>query len=349
MKNIVLILFFVMTTIGLAQEQLNNYKYIIVPKQFVAFKQSNQYQTSTLVKYLFSETGFNAIYEDDLPDDLKLNGCLGLHAKLVEGSSMFTTKAALRLEDCNGQEVFTTKEGKSKKKDYKDSYAEALRDAFQSFKGMNYTFQEKTENMQPITVNMQNDIKHLDKTTAKKTNAISEKKLIEQVATRNEQRYVDRRPIELHPAVEQTSKKPQLVEKKTSNVAQIATREEQRFVDRRPVSSALANQSNREALKETMTQNTDDNMSSSTITNAENIIGLEKVSGTLYAQKLPNGYQLVDSTPKIVMKLSQTSTPDYFIAESSTNMGVVFKKNDIWVFEHYASGQLETQELNIKF
>ena len=349
MKNIVLILFFAATAMGYAQQQLNDYKYIIIPKQFAAFKRVNQHQTSTLVKYLFTENGFNAVYEDDLPNDLKVNGCLGLRAKLVERSSMFTTKAAIRLDDCNGQDVFMTKEGRSKEKDFKDSYAEALRDAFQSFKSVNYAYQKNMENTEPITVSMKNDVKHLDKTTAKKTNAISDQKMIEQEATREQQRYIDRRPIELTPANKQTSKKPESPIKKSSMVKQVATREEQRFVDRRPVPSKSVIENQSGSSKEKTSQNTSTKISDSEALNTESAAASQKISGTLYAQKLPTGYQLVDSTPKIVITLSKTSMPDYYIAQSAAATGVVFKKNNTWVFEHYTSGQFMTQDLDIKF
>ncbi len=55
-----------------SQSQLNEYKYIIVPKKFDGFKNENQYQTSTAIKYYFVQQGFNAVYEDALPQDLNM-------------------------------------------------------------------------------------------------------------------------------------------------------------------------------------------------------------------------------------------------------------------------------------
>ena len=43
---------------GAVNAQLNDYKYIIVPKKFEEFRSENQYQTSTLIKYYFEENGF---------------------------------------------------------------------------------------------------------------------------------------------------------------------------------------------------------------------------------------------------------------------------------------------------
>ncbi|HEY0608835.1 MAG TPA: hypothetical protein VGD35_04245 [Chitinophaga sp.] len=72
-------------------------------------------------------------------------------------------------------------------------------------------------------------------------------------------------------------------------------------------------------------------------------------AGTLYAQATPNGYQLIDTTPKKVLTLLKTSMQDYFIAEDGASNGVVFKKNGEWYFECYKDGKLVSQKLQIKF
>jgi hypothetical protein len=70
---------------------------------------------------------------------------------------------------------------------------------------------------------------------------------------------------------------------------------------------------------------------------------------TLYAQPIPNGYQLIDMTPKKVLKLLKTPTPDYYIAESDTAGGIVFKKVGEWIHEYYKDEKLISQKLQIKF
>jgi hypothetical protein len=74
-----------------------------------------------------------------------------------------------------------------------------------------------------------------------------------------------------------------------------------------------------------------------------------ETSGTLYAQATPNGYQLIDTTPKKVLTLSKTSMQDYFIAEDGTSNGVVFRRNGEWFFEYYKDSKLMSQKLQIKF
>lgn len=75
----------------------------------------------------------------------------------------------------------------------------------------------------------------------------------------------------------------------------------------------------------------------------------EQSAGTLYAQPTANGYQLIDTAPKIILTLFKTSVQDYFIADSGTANGIVLKKNGDWFFEYYRNGQLISEKLQIKF
>jgi hypothetical protein len=74
-----------------------------------------------------------------------------------------------------------------------------------------------------------------------------------------------------------------------------------------------------------------------------------EAAGTLYAQSTPNGYQLIDTTPKKILTLLKTSLQDYFIAEGEGASGIVFKRNGEWFFEHYKDNKLVSQQLRIKF
>jgi hypothetical protein len=73
------------------------------------------------------------------------------------------------------------------------------------------------------------------------------------------------------------------------------------------------------------------------------------ITGTLYAQAITNGYQLVDTSPKKVLTLLKTSTQDYYIAEGGPANGIVFKKDNEWVFEYYKDNKLVSQKLEIRF
>ncbi len=68
-----------------------------------------------------------------------------------------------------------------------------------------------------------------------------------------------------------------------------------------------------------------------------------------YAQILPNGYQLVDRTPKIRLNLYSSSLPNVYLAENETQHGLVYQQDNRWFFEFYKAGERVVQELNIKF
>lgn len=74
-----------------------------------------------------------------------------------------------------------------------------------------------------------------------------------------------------------------------------------------------------------------------------------EISGVLYAQSTPNGFQLVDTTPKKVLVLFKTSLQDYFIAEAGALHGIIFKKDGEWTFEYYKDDKLVSRKLTIRF
>ena len=273
-------LLFVMVVGFAAHGQLNDYKYIIVPKKFADFKGVNKYQTSTLVKYYFTQNGFTAVYDDALPLDLATNRCLGLVAELLDESSMFSTTVIISLKDCKNVEVFRSAEGKSKVKEYDEAYKEAIQDAFSLFSGMNYQYQPKEEVAKedaPVTISFKDDVK--------KVVEKPEEKVIEQKSTLEEQVYksVEPRPSNITKAVEKS-------------------------VESEPLSSDL-----------------------------------------LYAQPIEGGYQLVDSTPKVVLKLQETSMDNLFLTQYMGSSAMVFQKEGKWFLEYVENGGKQLKELNIKF
>ena len=69
-------------------------------------------------------------------------------------------------------------------------------------------------------------------------------------------------------------------------------------------------------------------------------------TNVLYAQEITNGYQLVDSTPKVVYVALKTSMKDVYMIKGSN--GTISKKNGVWVAEYYEGDTLIQKELNIK-
>jgi len=69
----------------------------------------------------------------------------------------------------------------------------------------------------------------------------------------------------------------------------------------------------------------------------------------LYAQPTENGYQLIDKTPKVVMKLLKTSRPDSYIAIKDGVQGTLNAKDNQWFFEYYQNDKLVSEKVSVKF
>lgn len=70
---------------------------------------------------------------------------------------------------------------------------------------------------------------------------------------------------------------------------------------------------------------------------------------TLYAQPIANGFQLVDATPKVVMKIFKTSSPNTFTALKGNSQGVLLLKDNQWFFEYYYEEKLISEKIDVKF
>ena len=238
MKNIFLLLFSLCTAVSFAQN-INAYEFVIVPTRFEFQESENEYRLNTLVKFRLEQYGFKAFYTSD---ELKTNydeRCRYLNVDVVNVSGLFSTKLYVVFKDCKKAIIYQSAVGSSKVKDYKTAYTEALEEALQSVKVLNYKFEGK-------------------------------------------------KMEEVGPALKQSV--PVAVEK-TEIVMENA----------------------------------------------------------LFAQPIANGFQLIDTTPKVVLKIFRTSQADYYTATSETKNGVVFKKNGEWFFEYYVNDQLISEKLTIKF
>lgn len=72
-------------------------------------------------------------------------------------------------------------------------------------------------------------------------------------------------------------------------------------------------------------------------------------SNMLYAQPTSYGYQLIDSEPKVVMKVYKTSNPASFMAKKGDVQGVLVSKENQWFFEYYQNDKLISEKVEVKF
>ncbi|HET8808953.1 MAG TPA: hypothetical protein VFM65_01660 [Flavobacteriaceae bacterium] len=129
-------------------QDLNTYKYVIVPVKYDFLNEKDQYQLNSLTEFLLEKHGFTAILEGEkFPEDLLNNRCAALNVDVLSDSGFFSfvTRVKLILKNCNNQVVFESKQGKSRLKKRKFAYQEALRDAFSSVKALGYSYSGKQQ------------------------------------------------------------------------------------------------------------------------------------------------------------------------------------------------------------
>lgn len=249
MKTYTFLFVLVFSFCGFAQ---NTDLYVSVPTRYEFQKKENEHQLNELTKFLLEKQGFKAFFENEPIEEALKNPCNILKANILNESGMFTSKLQLALTDCAGKQVFISEIGKSREKEFKKAYQEALRNAFsEGNKLANFKKEYKTPS----------------------TNLTENK----------------------------TVSKPKTLETPAE-----------------------------------------------TITNVDNSVSNEPF---LYAQPNELGFQLVDNTPKIILKIQKTSLPNVYTAQDiEGNQGLFFKNaSDHYIFEYVKNGKLEHRKLNVKF
>lgn len=130
MKNFIFLLFCLGITLSAFAQNLQDYSFVKVPVKYEFLKEENQYQLNALTAFLFEKKGFEVLYREDIPAGI--DPCDVLQAEVHSDSGLFRSKLFFTLKNCENEIIFTSETGVSREKDYKDSYHEALREAFSS-------------------------------------------------------------------------------------------------------------------------------------------------------------------------------------------------------------------------
>lgn len=150
MKKYILLLIILFGNLSAVLAQnLDQYRYVQVPQRYDFLSEADQFQLNSLTAFLFEKYGFEVFYGSNLAEGIP--ACDILRANVDKDKALFSTKLTVTLEDCKGQTVFTSKMGKSREKEYKIAYHEALRDAFTSFDELNFTYSETPVNVAQTT------------------------------------------------------------------------------------------------------------------------------------------------------------------------------------------------------
>ena len=271
------------------QSSLNNYKYVIVPKKFDFLKEADQYQLNSLTKFLLDKENFTTFFDDEsFPEDLVKDRCLALEAKVIDDSGLFKTKLTVQLEDCRKNILFTSRQGDSKEKEYQKAYYEALREAFQTFQTINYTYNPQQKDIQ-------------DNVKPEKQPVLQELPIEKPVNTDPISKVIPEPKVELERPVS-----PEPPQKEKPEVMEVIKPVETRSVEKESV-----------------------------------------LSDILYAQIIPNGYQLVDSSPKVVYTIYYSGKKDVFIVKGKD--ALIYKLNDTWVYAENKGDKLDVNSIKIKF
>lgn len=127
------LLFLFVSAIGFSQN-LNDYKYAMVPSKFNFLKEENMYNLNALTKLFMEKYGFETYLSNETaPDDFIANNCNKVFVDVIPNNNIFTTRVKVVIKDCRGTILYTSEEGTSKDKEYKVAYNQALRMAFDNF------------------------------------------------------------------------------------------------------------------------------------------------------------------------------------------------------------------------
>ncbi len=292
-----------------AQSSLNDYKYIIVPNKYDFLSEADKFQLNSLTKFLFNKYGFTAIMEDESSTkELFSEPCLALRSNLINNSSLFKTKLVVELRNCRGEVAFSTREGETREKDYAKAYNFALRDAFKSFEGVDYAYQPKEEGVVSV-----NDTKASDQEKVEK--------LEEEIRVLKEEKEIQAKEEVAAVVATELAVKEEVV----AVVEEVAA----------PIEKI--EQSYSQPVKE----------ESPKLQEAEKPSVKPDVTGVLDAQPIDNGFQLVDSTPKVIYKIKKSGTSDMYFVEGK--QAIVYKSGSDWILEYYENDTLKKDILKIKF
>lgn len=216
MKKYITLVFLFVGIISATAQSVNNYKYFIIPETFEFTGEKDQYQLNSLLKFLMEKEGFNTVMrKGEKPVDLRNNPCKALSVDVINDSGLFTTKLKINFEDCYGKIVYTSDEGKSREKDFKKAYQEALRNAFESVQKLNYNYEEG-EN---VIAENDRSARQFPKNRIEESDAVMAEEVEEETETEEEEEIVEvmeEEPVEPEDAAE--AEMPEVVEEEQDEI-----------------------------------------------------------------------------------------------------------------------------------
>lgn len=158
MKKIMIATLLFVGLISQAQE-LDKYQYAMVSSKFQFLDQPDQFRLNTLTKAYLESFGFVTYMDNEIiPEEVAIDNCNKIFVDVVSSGTLFTSKLNVVVRDCTNAILFTSLTGSSREKENEKAYRIALKEAFDSFKSLNYKFdvnaakkeKAKKENIAPV-------------------------------------------------------------------------------------------------------------------------------------------------------------------------------------------------------
>ncbi|MDT0675644.1 hypothetical protein [Autumnicola musiva] len=154
MKKLLSVFLLICSFASANAQDLNDYQYVIVPESFEFSDSKNEYQLNALTKFLLEKYGFKTVMKSaDKSAVLQGDPCRALYADVSNDSGLFVTKLKLVLKDCYDKVVYESPEGRSREKDFKVAYQEALRNAFSSLEEQGYEYNNSVKTQETEDMN----------------------------------------------------------------------------------------------------------------------------------------------------------------------------------------------------
>src|SRR5690606_14631570 len=108
-------------------QNVNDFKYIVIPSQFLGFDE-NQYELNRYLGIQLIKKNYEILSGDsgEWPAEVQQNPCLALNAMVTKEKSFLKNKLSLKFTDCTRKILFE-KEGESKIKEFGKGYQDALK------------------------------------------------------------------------------------------------------------------------------------------------------------------------------------------------------------------------------
>lgn len=343
MKKAFLVLFSFFSLCSFAQS-INNYEYVAISKKYDFQRNPDEYQLNSLLKCQLKEYGFHVLYNTDLPLVDENDRCLILNANVISKSNIFLFKFIIEFTDCNNSIILQTQIGGSKEKDLYDAFTEALDGALKTPELVKYKFDGVHKKiLLDGTDSMEGVDSEKSKTEESKIETTKEEKSWMEEAT----------PVKVTPK-KSVALQNNSVKKKNSTVkSKVVAKSKVNKAVVQTKNIPIKRAQNTLAKVEDKTINEKDKIKENTAVPENAVPEVVKEipfsEMVLYAQAIEKGFQLVDTTPKVILKIYNTLQPGYYDANIDRKFGAVFIKNNQWVFEYFMEGKLITEPLTIKF